>query len=109
MGKPSLKDLCQKGLGLDSAAGETLKAATRVILKERDNWFTEQTEHAEQGIYDFKTLHQLAAAYVEEGWNTATVQLSPGKRLWTSSDVGSDKHLYRHPQDKERYGRQSLI
>lgn len=101
MGWPSFKHLCKTSLGLNSAAEEALKAAAKTILKERDNWFTEQKDRTEQGIYDLNTLYQLAAAYVEEGWNTATVKLCPGKNFWTGSDIGSSKRVYIYPQDKK--------
>ena len=94
MGYPSFKNTCETDLGLHSAAAESLKAAARVIL--------EQEGYAEQGIYAFKDVYSLAVAYVEEGWDSATIQLSPGKRFWTSSDIDSDKHLLTYPQDKER-------
>lgn len=101
MGWPSFKELCEKRLRLDLAGKEVLKAAARTILTERDNWFREQKERDAQGTYDSDTLCQLAADYIEEGWNTATVELPPGKDLWTSLNVDSGKPVYIYPQDKE--------
>ena len=101
MGRHSFKELCETGLRLDSIGEEILKGAARNILTECDEWFPEQGNRDEQGTYDSDTLHQLATVYIEEGWNSDKLKLSPGKSLWTSSDIDSSKRVYTYPQDKE--------
>lgn len=101
MGWPSFKDLCQKELRLDQAGEQLLKVAARTFLTEWDKKYPEQKNRDEQGAYDSNTLHQIAVTYVQTGWNTATVKLSPGKDLWTGLDIDSGKPVYIYPRDKK--------
>ena len=101
MGWVSFKDICQEELRLDPARQKILKEEVRNFMIEWDKKYDELWSRDEHRAYDSETLHQVAATYVQEGSSTATPQISPGKNLWKSSSITSDKPGYIYPRDKE--------
>ena len=97
----SYKDLCEYRLWLDPNGHQKLKEAAKNFLTGWRETYAKTETQDEQRLYDADTLHRMATTYVEEGWNSDTLKIDPGKDLWKEPDTTSDRRVKIYPQDKD--------
>lgn len=97
---PSYKELCETALTLDPEGHQKLKEAAKNFLTEWNKTYPEE-RNEKQGLYNENSLNRIATTYLEEGWNTATLKIDPGKELWKEPGTTSEKRVKVYSEDRE--------